>query len=63
MENTVYADSSILIFFIEEDMMTHFIAQNTWLNDVISPFKEHRNNVQTLDSGIYLPIINDSLVF
>ena len=44
-------------------MVPNFITQESSLDDIIVFFKESRQTVQSLDSGINLPIINDSLIF
>lgn len=63
VENTVYAYGAILTFLIENDVMPDLVTKKTWLDDVICLFEKGRNTVQTLDSGINLSIINDSLLF
>ena len=62
MENTIYADGTILVLLIENDMMPNLKTKEPGFYDIISLFKENGQTVQPLKSGVNLPIINDSLL-
>ena len=51
------------MFLVENDVMPDLETKEPGFYDIISPFKEDRQIVQPLDSGVNLPIINDSLLF
>ena len=63
MEDTIYANGTILALFVKDNVMPYLKSKEVRLYDVISLFKENRQIVQTLDSAIYLPIIDDRLFF
>ena len=63
MENTIHPDGTILVLLIENNMMPDLETKEPGFYDIISLFKEDRQIVQPLDSGVNLPIINDSLIF
>ena len=63
MENTIYANGTIVALFVKEDVVPYLQTKEPRFDDVISLFKENRQIVQTLDSAIYLPIIDDRLFF
>jgi hypothetical protein len=63
VDNTIYANGTILVLFIENNMTPDLETKEPGLDDIIIYFKESRQTVQPLNSGIYLPIINDSLLF
>ena len=44
-------------------MMPDLETKEPRLDDIIIYFKENRHTVQSLNSVIYLPIIDDSLIF
>ena len=57
VKNTIHPDGAIHALFVKDNVMPHLVTQKAGLDDVICFFKEDRNTVQTLDSGINLPII------
>ena len=63
VQNTIYPDGAVFVLLIENDMMPNLKTKEPGLYDIIFLFKENRQTVQPLDSGIYLPIINDRLIF
>jgi hypothetical protein len=63
VEDTIHADGTILVLFIENNMMPNLETKEPGLYDIIFLFKENRQIVQPLYSGVNLPIINDSLIF
>ena len=62
VENTIYPDGAILVLLIKDNMMSDLKTQESRLDDIIVFLKENRQTVQSLDSGINLPIIDDRLV-
>lgn len=63
VENTIHPDGTILVLFIENNMMPDLETKEPGLYDIIFLFKENRQIIQSLKSGIYLPIIDDRLFF
>ena len=63
MEDTIYANGTILALFVKDNVMPYLQTKDPGFDDIISLFKENRQIVQTLDSAIYLPIIDDRLFF
>ena len=63
MENTIHPDGTILVLLIENNMMPDLKTKEPGFYDIISLFKENRQIVQPLYSGVNLPIIHDSLFF
>ena len=63
VENTIHPDGTILVLFIENNMMPDLETKEPRFDDIISLFKENRQIVQSLNSAIYLPIIDDRLFF
>ena len=62
MENSVYANRAAFSLFIKDYVIPDLVSQKAGLDDVICFFEEDRNTVQTLDSGINLPIIDNRLI-
>ena len=63
MENTIYPDGAIFMLFVENDVMPNLETKEPRFYDIIGLFKENGQTVQSLDRGVNLPIINDSLLF
>ena len=63
VENTIYANGAIVALFVKNDVMPYLKSPKPWFDDIISLFKENRQIVQSLNSAIYLPIIDDRLFF
>lgn len=63
VKDTINPDGAIFMLFIENNMVPNLATKEPGLDDIIIYFKESRQTVQPLNSGIYLPIINDSLLF
>ena len=63
VENTIHPDRTILMFLIENDVMPDLVTKEPGPYDIVFLFKENRQTVQSLYSGVNLPIINYSLVF
>ena len=63
VENTIYAYGTVVSFFIKEYMMPYLKTKEPRFDDIVSLFKENRQTVQSLDSAIYLPKIDDRLIF
>jgi len=63
VKDTINRDGSVLVLFIENNMVPDLKSQEPRLDDIIFFFKEGRQTVQSLNSSINLPIINDSLIF
>ena len=51
------------MLLIKDNVMSHLKTKEPRFDDIIPLFKENRQIVQTLDSAIYLPIIDDRLFF
>ena len=63
VENTIYANRTIVALFVENNVMSYLKTKEPRFDDIISLFKENRQIVQSLNSAIYLPIIDDRLFF
>ena len=63
VENTIHPDGTIFVLLIENDMMPDLETKEPGFYDIISLFKEDRQTVQSLYSGVNLSIINESLLF
>ncbi len=63
VENAIYANGAIFALFVEDNVMPYLKAKEPRFDDVISLFKENRQIIQSLDSAIYLPVIEDRLFY
>ncbi len=55
VENTIYQDGAVFMLFIENIMVPKFKTQESSLDDIIVFFKESRQTVQSLYSGVNPP--------
>ena len=63
VENTIYENGTIFALFVKDNVMSYLKTKEPRFDDIISLFKENRQIIQSLDSAIYLPIIDDRLFF
>ena len=63
MENTIYLDWALFVLLIEDNVMPYLETKEPRFDDIIPLFKENRQIIQSLNSAIYLPIIDDRLFF
>ena len=63
MEDTIYANGTVLALFVKDNVMPYLQTKEPGFDDIISLLKENRQIIQSLNSAIYLPIIDDRLFF
>ena len=63
VKNTIYANGTIVALFVENNVMSYLQTKEPRFDDIISLLKENRQIIQSLNSAIYLPIIDDRLFF
>ena len=63
VENTIYENGTIVALFVENNVMPYLETKEPRFDDIIPLFKENRQIIQSLNSAIYLPIIDDRLLF
>ena len=63
VKNTIYAYRTVIPLFVEDNVMPDLETKEPGLYDIIFLFKEDRQTVQSLNRAIYLPIIDDRLIF
>ena len=62
MEDTIYANGTIVALFVKDNVMSYLKTKEPRFDDIIPLFKEDRQIIQSMDSAIYLPIIDDRLI-